>query len=203
MAETLASGAEREPRFRFSQLLPTLVFDVAMPILVFNLLTDYGVSTLLALLAAGISPALNNLRVWIRSRRLEALGISGSVFFALIKDSLLTGTFGLICLVSLLAARPLLFYIVRQFVAGDDAVRIAWWNRLWEFPAFRKSIRFVTAVWGIVYICEACLRVAFALTLPPADVVRMSPIMSFGALVLLIIWTRRYMIGVRERNQPG
>src|SRR5271154_2844488 len=119
--------------FSFMQMIPTLVFDVAMPIVAFNVLSREGVSTLWALVAGGIFPAINNLRVWIRSRRLEPLGIivmtflavgtaasliSGSVFFALIKDSFLTATFGFICLGSLLAERPLMFYINRQFVAG-------------------------------------------------------------------------------------
>ena len=58
---------------------------------------------------AGLSPVLNSLRVWIGTRRIEPLGIivmgflaigtaaslvSGSIFFVLIKDSFLTGTFG-------------------------------------------------------------------------------------------------------------
>src|SRR5271167_2387412 len=149
--------------FSFMQMIPTLVFDVAMPIVAFNVLSREGVSTLWALVAGGIFPAINNLRVWIRSRRIEPLGIivmtflvvgtaasliSGSVFFALIKESFMTATFGFICFGSLLAERPLMFYINRQFVAGDDPVRLAWWNGLWQFPHFRKAMRTVTAVWG-------------------------------------------------------
>jgi intracellular septation protein A len=210
---TEQSPVAAEPRFSFLQMIPTLLFDVAMPVVIFNLLTHYRVSILWALVAGGLSPALNNLRVWVQSRRLEPLGIivvsllatgaaasliSGSVFFALIKDSFLTATFGGICLVSLLTKRPLLFYVVRQFVAGDDPARIAWWNGLWEFPHFRRSMRLVTATWGIVYIAEALTRVGLALKLPPAEVVSISPVMSFGALILLIMWTRRYMTGARE-----
>jgi hypothetical protein len=73
---------------------------------------------------------------------------SGSVFFALIKDSFLTATFGVLCLGSLLVDRPLMFYINRQFVAGDDPVRLEWWNGLWQYPRFRAAQRLVTAVWG-------------------------------------------------------
>ena len=93
--------------------------------------------------------------------------ISGSVFFALIKDSFLTALFGLVCLGSLLGARPLMFYIIRQFVAGDDPARIEWWNGLWEYPSFSSALRFVTAMWGIVYIAEALVRVGFALIFLP------------------------------------
>jgi hypothetical protein len=209
------------PGFNFKVMLPTLIFDVALPILVFNLLNSRGVPILWALVASGLAPALNNLRLWIKSRRLEPLGIivmtliaigaaasliSGSLFFALIKESFLTGTFGVICLVSLFAERPLLFYINRQFVAGDDPARIAWWNGLWEFPRFRSASRFVTLVWGVAYIVEAFARVGLAMALKPALVVNISPVLGFGVLILLIAWNRRYMMAVRAgraADQPG
>jgi len=126
--------------------------------------------------------------------------ISGSVLFALIKESFLTGVFGAICLGSLVMERPLLFYVVRQFVAGDDPERIAWWNGLWQLPDFRRSTRVVTFVWGIVYFAEACLRVLLALTLTPAEVVVISPVMMFGILIVLIAWTRRHFLALRERR---
>ena len=196
-------------------MLPTLVFDIAMPVVVFKLLTSYGVSTLWALVAGGLSPAINNLRVWAKSRRLEPLGIivmsflaigtaasliSGSVFFALIKESFMTATFGFICLGSLLAERPLMFYINRQFVAGDDPVRLQWWNGLWQYPDFRAALRLVTVVWGIAYLVEALLRVGFALVLSPAQVVAISPVMVFAVLIVLIAWTRRYLLALRQRR---
>jgi len=89
------------------------------------------------------------------------------VFFALIKESFLTATFGLICLGSLLAERQLMFYINRQFVGGDDPARIAWWNGLWQYPSFSAAQRFVIMVWGLAYRIEAQLRVGFAWLLPP------------------------------------
>jgi hypothetical protein len=199
----------------FVQMAPTLVVDVALPILLFYVLTRYQVPVLWALVAGGIPPALNNLRVWIKAGRLEPLGIivvtflalgaaasliSGSVFFALVKESVLTGVFGLICLASLLAPRPLLFYIIRQFAAGDDPARIEWWNGLWQHPRFRFRMRVVTAAWGILYLLEACMRVVFALTLTPGQVVIASPAMSVGALIALIVWSRRYLVALRDQR---
>jgi hypothetical protein len=215
MADPLAINFEPAGGFSFKQMLPTLAIDVAMPIVAFNLLTRYGVSTLWALVAGGLFAAINNLRVWAKSRRLEPLGIivmtflvigtaasliSGSVFFALIKESFLTATFGFICLGSLLAERPLMFYINRQFVAGDNPVRLEWWNGLWQYPNFRAAQRLVTAVWGIAYLVEALLRVGFALVLPSAQVVAISPVMAFGVMIVLIAWTRRYILALRERR---
>src|SRR5215469_6581900 len=83
-----------------ARMLPTLLLDVAIPLAMFCALTAYGASTLFALVVAGLSPAINNLSVWVKSRRLETLGmivlgfmaigtvtslVTGSVFFALIK----------------------------------------------------------------------------------------------------------------------
>ncbi len=215
MTDPLAINPEPAGRFSFTQMLPTLLFDVAMPIIAFNVLTRHGVSMLWALVAGGLFPASNNLRVWVKSRRLEPLGIivmtfltigtaasliSRSVFVALIKESLLTATFGLTCLGSLLAERPLMFYIIRQFVAGDDPVRVAWWNDLWQYPHVRAAQRLVTTVWGITYLVEAFLRIGFALILSPPKVVAISPVMAFGVMIILVAWTRRYMLALRERR---
>ena len=199
----------------FKQMLLTLAFNVALPILVFNLLTKCGVSTLCALIAGGLGPAIDNIRAWVKSRRLEPLGIivmafialgaaasliSGSVFFTQIKESFLTAAFGLVCLGSLLIGRPLMFYLMRPFVAGNDPERLIWWNSLWQYPRFRAALRLVTAVWGLGYLVEALLRVGFALALSPAQVVVISPVMAFGALIALMAWTRRYMLAFRQRS---
>lgn len=212
MSEPAANAA---PQFSFVQMLPMLCFDVVAPIAVFNLLTHYGVSILWALAGGSLPPALNNLRTWIQSRRLEPLGIiiivllaagtvgsliSGSVLFALIKESFLTGVFGAICLGSLVMERPLIFYTGRQFVAGDDAERIAWWNGLWQYPEFRRASRVITLVWGAAFLAEAGLRVLLALTLTPAEVVVISPVTLFVLLTVLIAWTRRHFLAVRARR---
>lgn len=209
--------APQEPgQFSYLQLAPMLVFDVVAPILIYDVLTARGFPVLYALILGGLPPALNNLRSWFKTGRLEPLGIiivtllavsavasfiSGNVFFVLIKESFLTATFGLICLGSLFMSRPLMFVVIRQFVAGEDAARIAWWNGLYELPNFRRGIRFVTLVFGMAYIVEAIARVFMALVLKPGEVVNISPIMAFGILVLLIMWSRRYMLGIRAKAE--
>jgi hypothetical protein len=212
---SIAAGGPPPRNISLKRMVPVLFVDVALPLAVFFLLQGYGVSTLLSLILAGLSPGLNNLRIWAKSRRLEPLGmiviafmavgaiaslISGSVFFALIKESFLTATFGLICLASLAAGRPLMFYVNRQFVAGDDPELLAWWNGLWQVEGFRAAQRFITAVWGVVYLIEALARVGLALILTPAQVIAVSHVMAFGVLILLILWTRRYQLMLRERR---
>ena len=201
------------PAFGLRNVLPTLFVDAALPVIVFDVLMARGVAVIWALAAGGVPPALNNLRTWIKARRLEPLGIivmtllavgtlasliSGNVLFALIKGSFLTAAFGLICLGSLFAARPLMFYVFRQFVAGDDAARIESWNLRWDIGGFRRALRFVTAVWGVTYLVQAALGIGLAIALTPQQVVTISPITGFGALIALIAWSRRTMLPFRR-----
>jgi intracellular septation protein A len=210
------SNVEPDVNFSFAQMIPTLILDVLAPILVFFVLTRYGVSTLLALVAGGLFPAVNAARSWVTSHKIQPLGvivlsfialgtaaslISNSVFFTQVKESFLTASFGLLCLASLIATRrPLMFYILRQFLAGNDPAKLKWCDESWERPSARTAYRFVTAVWGIAYLLEAVLRIAFAWFLTPAQVVVISPVMAFGVTIVLIAWTRRYMTGLRERR---
>jgi intracellular septation protein A len=207
---------EPDVNFTFAQMIPTLLFDVLMPIVVFFVLTHYGVSTLLALVAGGLFPAINAARSWVTSHKLQPLGIivmsfialgtaasliSNSVFFTQVKESILTASFGLLCFGSLISGkRPLMFYVLRQFLAGNDPIKLKWCDDTWELPAARAAYQFVTLVWGIVYLLEAFLRVLFAWFLVPAQVVVISPVMGFGVTIALIAWTRRYMTSLRERR---
>jgi hypothetical protein len=126
--------------------------------------------------------------------------VSGSVFVALVKDFLLAGTFGLLCLGSLFATpRPLMFYLLRQFIAGEDPVRLQWWESLWQRAPFCAAVQRVTAIWGIGYVLQAVIGIACAWWLQPAQVVIISPLIALAALAALVAWTRVYLLGLREQ----
>jgi hypothetical protein len=217
MTSSDLSAARAQPNVGINvrQVLPSLVFDLALPMLTFFVLTGFGASKLLALCAGGVFPALNIGRTWIQSRQIQPLGVivitfiavgtaaalvSGSVFVALIKDFILAGTFGLLCLGSLVAApRPLMFYLLRQFIAGDDLGRLQWWEGLWRHAPLRAALRRVTIVWGLAYVLQAVIGTACAWWLTPAQVVVISPAMALGVLAGLAAWTRSYLLGLREQ----
>jgi intracellular septation protein A len=214
-SETNASAPATAQHAGLRQALPSLVLDAALPILVFQVLVRLGVSTLVSVAAGGVFPAAHIVYGWIRLRRVETLGLivlaimgigtatslmSGSVFFVLAKESVFTALFGALCLGSLLAEHPFMFHVMRPFVAGDDPELNDWWDGLWADPSFRKGVRFVTVVWGGVYLVEAVARVVFALLLSPATVVAASPLMALGVTIGLIAWTRRFLVAIRRRR---
>lgn len=196
------------------EMVPDLLIDGALPAILYQILSRHGVADVPALTAGAIFPVANILRKFIKTRSFDLIGaivliflaigvtsslLSGNVLFVLIKESFITGLVGLLFLSSLLWHRPIIFFIARQFVAGENPERLEWWNGLWQHERFRHTMRLMTTVWGLGYFIEAVVRVPIALTLPPGIVVIVSPILAIGTTVGLIIWTRAYGRKVQER----
>lgn len=198
-------------------LVPSVLVNAVLPFLLYALLTRRQVSAVTALSLTALFPLTWTVVTAIRARRLDVIGalslafiivgvatslLSGSTRLYLVKESFLTGLFGLACLISLLRPRPLLFYLGRQFASGGDAARTAGYDQRWQQPAFRSRQRLLTAVWGGVLVGEALLRVALAFLLPTAAAVIVSPLLAYVVIAGGIVWTlwyaREARIGIRR-----
>jgi hypothetical protein len=132
-----------------------------------------------------------------------ALLAGGSVKLFLIRESFVTGALGLLALSSFTWSRPLLFYIGRQFAAGDDPVALEQFNNLWHRPLARRTFRLMTAVWAIGWLGEFGVRVVMILTLSVAQVLAISPFVFNGITIGLIAWTLAYARRQRQRGQTA
>jgi hypothetical protein len=199
--------------FRFTMLVPTLLVSVVAPIAIFKGLEAFGVTPVWALAAGCVPPLLNNLRVWIASRRLDPVGIlmmasiaggpvasliSGSIASRIVTDCLMSSAWGLAFLSSLLFSRPAMFFLIRSLVAGGDASRTETWNGLWRYAAFRSTLRSITAIWGASYFAGLLAELALTRVLTVDTVVTIGPLMSLGVTVGLIVFTRLRMKAMRE-----
>ena len=210
-----APPAERALSFR--GILPGLAIDALCPFLTYQLLTHYvpGVSQVMALAIGGIFPAGNGIFGIVRRQRLDVIAIivligiavsiaatliGGDPKMFLIRESFVTGALGLVCLASLACPRPLMFYIGRQFTAGDDPVQIELFNALWQRPGARRVFRLLTIVWGIVWLGEFGLRVLMVWTLSVSEVLANSPFVFNGITIGLIAWTIAYVKRRRQRQ---
>jgi hypothetical protein len=197
-------------------LVPSLLVNAVAPYLAYQLLTDRGVDSLQALQTSAIFPVVGLARGYVRSRRLDIIGlislvlivlgvvaslISGDARFILIKESLLTGMFGLVWLATLLMPRPLMFYVGRQFTSGGDPARAADFEARWQYPAFRAVCRIMTVVWGVALLLEAGLRVALSFVLPIPIFLLVSPVLALAVTVGLIAWTMAYARRSRQRAE--
>ncbi|PZS09504.1 MAG: hypothetical protein DLM70_01570 [Chloroflexi bacterium] len=186
---------------------PSFLFNVALPFAAFQALSHEHVSTVVALSAVAVFPLAAILYGWARTRRADALslivlffivvGIASSVVtgdarFLLVKESLLTGVFGLVFLASLLRGRPLAFYFGRQFATQGEKARMAYWDSLWQYPGFRYSQRVITLVWGIGWILDAAIRVLLVFVLSVTAFMIVSQILFFAVFIALFMWTMAY-----------
>jgi intracellular septation protein A len=225
----LEAAAERPARLNLRGMLPSLLVNVVAPIAVYRLLESQGVAVVPALMATAVCPVVGILIGWVRTRRLDViggislvfivLGVATSFFsddplFFLIKESFITGLFGLACFVSLVVLpRPLLFYISRQFAAGDNPALAERFEGFWQYPQFRTMQRRITLVWGVAYVVEALVRVVLALSVPIPVFLGVSPLMGMVVTVSLIAWTIAYsqrtarrgalLLGQRGRPSPA
>lgn len=187
----------------------TIGLNVVAPIITYNTLTeDHGWSEFSALLLSSAWPVLDSAISLAWRRKLDEFAVVTLVFLVitavvslvgahsaralLIKDSAVTGLFGLLCLATLAAARPLMFYFGRKFATDGTPESTAWWNGLWQYEGFRTTMRRMTLVWGVAYVVEALVRIALAYTLDTKTMVTLSPIMIYAVLGALGVWTALY-----------
>ncbi|MFI8824809.1 VC0807 family protein [Streptomyces sp. NPDC053431] len=185
----------------------TVGLNIVAPILTFGALTDRGWTDFTALLVSGVWPVLDTVIHLVWHRKTDEFAVV-TIFFLvltavvslvgahsaralLVKDSAVTGLFGVLCLATLFAPRPLMFYFGRRFSTDGTAESHAWWNGLWQFEGFRSTMRRMTIVWGVAYLVEAVARIVLSYALSVDAMVVVNPFLIYGTLGLLVLWTIR------------
>jgi hypothetical protein len=211
MAQDEADAAVRP---RFGGLYRSLAINVGLPFVIVQVLLRRGTPPVTALAIAAIIPFADGLVGLVRQRRFDPIavlsllaiivgigtsGLSGNPAFAVAKESLFTGVFGIVFLASLWAKRPMIFTLGKQFSTGGDPAAIAAWNARWENPGFRRVIRLITVVWGGAFLVEAVARVIVAFTLPVSLSTVVSPLLGVVVIAGLIVWTTAYIRDIRRR----
>jgi hypothetical protein len=201
-------------RNRLEPLAMIAVFDIAGPLLTYSTVRSAGLGAVPALLLSGVFPALGVLVGFARHRRVDAVGIlvlagvavgtilglvSGNERLILAEGSVPTAIFGLACLGSLWAGRPLIFRFALEFIGagtpqGRDFVA------KWQYPGFRRVFRLMTVVWGAAYLAEAAARVVIIEMVPAGTALTVSKIMPYVVAALLIGWTNVYGRRARRRG---
>jgi hypothetical protein len=189
-------------------MLISLVINGALPLLIYWILTNStSVSQFVALIAGGIPSLIVSIVGIIRQKRVDllagivliAIGVAliitvlgGNPKIYLIRESFFTVTFGLAFLVSLVLPKPIMFYISRHFASGNDPASVARFNAFWQDERFRRSMRVMSAVWGVGLLLEAAIRVSLVITLSVEQFLAISPFVIYGIIAFLFIWTFRY-----------
>ncbi len=171
---TPPSGTARR-RDRIRGLRRILVFDVAGPLIAYNLLRSHGTSQVLALILSGILPAIGVLIDLIHDRSLDVVGcvvlgglLLGAVLgllthdprVVLLEGSVVTAAFALSALGSLVIGRPLMFHFAQAATGGEHSPAGRDFKHRYDTtPEVRRFFRIVTVVWGVAFTLEAAVKV--------------------------------------------
>jgi hypothetical protein len=201
-------------------MLPSIVIDGVLPFITYELLTSYvpGITDMTALAIGAVFPAVRGLVELVHRRTVDVIGavvlagivvsivgiaVGGSPRMLLIRESFVTAALALIALASFSWKRPLLFYIGRQFSAGDDLDARQRFDALWEIEGARRTFRVLTLVWSVGWLAEFALRVTMVFTLSVGQVLAISPVMFNGITLGLIAWTVAYVRRQQRRAMKG
>ena len=196
---------------------PSILGGAVVPLTVYYVARHHVSSDQQALVIAGFFPVAWIVLQWFRTRRLDPIGavvlvgfvvgvtvselLGGSAFVLKVRDSAFTVAFGLACLASLRARRPLMFHIGKTMSAGDDARRRAAYDELWDIDQARRVFRIITVCWGVRLIAEASARIALAAVLPTGAFLAVSPALAFASVGGLFAFTGYYSARARRLGE--
>jgi hypothetical protein len=186
-------------------LATQLVVDVALPVIAYYVLRALGASVLWAAVGSGAVPAVRTALVALAARRIDVAGlvvlslfvaggvlsvVTGDARLVFAKDGWLTGALGVWVLVSLVMARPFMVHLgvaIATVKVGDEGA--AAWERRWtQDDEFRRRLRLVSVVIGVVLVLDAVVRVVIALTLTLDEVPTATNVQYVVMLAGLLTW---------------
>lgn len=160
-----------------------LLLEVALPLAGYYGLRAAGASAWLALVVGGLLSAPWIVWAAVRNRRFDItaaftlslvlLGglmsmVTGDPRVLLVRDSWLGALLGAWILISIPTRRPFLMAMSRAVVVAKvGEAGAALWEGRWDHePDFRRHVRILTAIWGVVFLGDAVVRVVLAYALP-------------------------------------
>jgi hypothetical protein len=209
------TNGDQHNRNRFQSFAMIAVFDIAGPLVAYSLLRSAGLSTVTALVLSGAFPALGVAAGLIRHRRVDTIGVlvlagiavgtvlgllSGDPRIVLVEGSVPTAVFGLLCLGSLWASRPLIYRFAIEFI-GADTPKGRDFASLWRYPGFRHVFRLFTVVWGVTYLAEAAARVIIVETTSTGTALTVSKVMPYVVAAALVAWMIAYGRHARREGE--
>ncbi|MGH9029081.1 MAG: VC0807 family protein, partial [Acidimicrobiales bacterium] len=184
-------------------MLPQIVVAGVFPVIGYAILRPHVSSDAIALAAVMVFPVAEIVTERFWRGRFEPIGLialtgialglvgavamNGDALLLKVRDSVITGMFGVVCLVSLFSSRPAMFYLGRSFATGGDPEKTAEFDQRWELPGVPRSFRLATAVWGVGLVGEAVARTLLAVSIP-TQVFLIVSLLVFWAVIGGLMW---------------
>jgi hypothetical protein len=168
-----------------------------------------------ALMAASLPPVLWSAIEFARKRRVDAMsalviaGVAlsllafiggGSVRFLQLRENLFTGLIGLSFLGSAAIGRPLIYQLARAGQRRKSQSDGEEFEALQTNPHFRHSMFIMTVVWGFGLLAQTIVSCVLVFRIPIPTYLIVSPILGYGTMGLLGLWTFFY---VKQKKKRG
>jgi hypothetical protein len=123
---------------------------------------------------------------------LVAISLAHTATSALVGRSLQNAVLGVLFLGSVLIGRPIMLYVARQFVTGNEASGKARFDQMAAQSDARRVYRTMTLAWALILMAKSVVSVVIALICSPRQYLILSPLFAYSSDALLIWWSFRY-----------
>jgi len=188
--------------------------NVVLPVLLYSELRGaYG--DVRALLASSAPPIAWSVVTFVRRRRLDAMSMlvvagialsllafvgGGGVRFLQLRENLVTAVIGLVFLASAAIGKPLIYQLARAGMARKSSAEAEQFERLRDNVRFRRSMLVMTLVWGFGLLAQTALACVLVFVLSIRTYLIVSPLLGYGALGALALWTFWYAQRQKRRG---
>jgi hypothetical protein len=186
--------------------LPLAAYDYAQPIW-----GDVG-----GLLASAAPPIMWSLAEFARHRRVDALSMlvlagivlsllaflgGGSAKFLQLRENLVSALIGMVFLGSAAIGRPLIYMLAKAGLARKSQAEADEFAAKRDSPMFRRVMMNMTLGWGFGLVASAMLSCILVVTLSIREYLIVSPIVGYGTMGCLGLWTILYRRRAQRRAQ--
>ena len=186
-----------------------------LPFAIFNY-AEAPLGDVRALLASSVPPILWSLAEFARHRRLDALSVlvvsgialsllamlgSGGAKFLQLREKLVTGVIGLVFLGSALIGKPLIYELARASMRRKSEGEAQKFEALQVNAGFRRTRMVMTLVWGLGLLADVAVSVVLVFTLSIREYLIVNPIIGYGTMGGLSLWTFLYGQRARRRGE--
>lgn len=194
-------------------ILVEALVNFILPFAIYNY-AEAPLGPVRALLASSAPPILWSLVEFARHRRVDALSMlvlggillsllamlgGGGVKFLQLREKLVTGLIGLVFLGSALIRRPLIYELARATMMRKSKEEAADFAALQVHAGFRRTMMVMTLVWGFGLLADVAVGVALVETISIREYLIVNPILGYGTMGALGLWTFWY--GRRQRRR--
>lgn len=198
-----------------TNFLVEALVNFVLPYLIYSY-AEASLGEVRALLASSAPPIAWSLVEFARNRRVDALSMlvlagialsllamlgGGGVKFLQLREKLVTGAIGLAFLVSALIGKPLVYELARANMRRKSEGEAQQFEALQVHAGFRRTMTVMTLVWGLGLVADVAIGVALVFTLSIRTYLIVNPILSYGTMGALTLWTFLYGRRARRRGE--